>query len=70
MNPERTKRLLEALLQGKLLSKIHHNDSECEETLGFESPFYYVNGWGSAFGRPEDRVLELVTNPELWKIRE
>lgn len=69
LNPSRTKMLLEALEQGKLLSKLHNDDLDCEETLGFDHSFY-KNGWASAYGSAEDRVLELVTNPERWSVKE
>lgn len=69
LNPDRTKQLLDALLKGKQLSKIHHKDKDCEETLGFDHSFY-IGGWASALGQTEDRMLELITNPERWQIKE
>lgn len=68
MDPKRTEMLLEALQEGKLLKKVHYNDESCVETMGYDSGAFFIGGWASALGRTEDRVLELIMNPELWQI--
>jgi hypothetical protein len=72
--------LIKALEDGKTLIRIHHNDTDCKETMklttikvtGEEKIFKYVevNGWGSAIGDSRDRLNDLILNPEQWDIME
>lgn len=64
-------RLLSALLSGKTLFRISHN--EHKQTLYCEwfndKPYFYVQGWGSAYGNGMDRVIGIIeTNGAEWSI--
>jgi hypothetical protein len=74
-------KLITALLNGKELEK-HHAEYESpwydnqvsglrcyfSEYNGGEM-FFEIWGWGSAFGKPEDRVIDVMRNPEKWDVR-
>jgi hypothetical protein len=73
--------LIDALLKGKQLEKNcakkdsdYYNEREqiltlwCEDYNGCK--YFYMNGWGSALGTPNDRLIEIITNPDNWLINE
>lgn len=61
--------LIEKLKSGELLEKKHPiGESEWlfhEEGYGFE-----MKGWGTAYGGVTDRIMDILTHPENWKISE
>jgi hypothetical protein len=63
--------LITALLSGKQLVKIHEIGEKetfwCEKGRNGRN-YFYVQGWGSALGRAEDRVFDVIDNPEKWRI--
>jgi hypothetical protein len=63
--------LITALLSGKQLVKIHEIGEKetfwCEKGKNGRN-YFYVQGWGSALGRAEDRVFDVIDNPEKWRI--
>lgn len=75
--------LIEALENGKYLEKVHHNDSECIENFHWKKyqcgdkncnvpihHYFETHGWGSAYGQAKDRILDILENPEKWRIKE
>lgn len=62
--------LLTALLNGKTLirgEEFREQRLWCEWFK--EKPYFYVNGWGSAFGNAMDRVIGIIeTNGAEWSI--
>lgn len=69
---QNTIELLTALLSGKVLLR-NDGDSERTQILWCEylnnKPYFFVNGWGSAFGSAMDRVIGIIeTNGAGWRI--
>lgn len=72
--------LIDALLNGKTLEKNcaapasgFYDRRYMIQTLSCETydtghKHFYVWGWGSAFGRVEDRIMEVLNAPERWQI--
>lgn len=71
--------LIKVLFDGGILYKDHHGDSSnreflfCEnfEDLGESNKnkfLFAVRGWGTAFGSANERAIEVILKPELWKI--
>lgn len=76
---EKSLMLLTALLNGKELEK-HHTDKDSpwydNQVSGLRCPIaeydgrvhFEMWGWGTAYGNAEDRVLEIIKNPEKWDV--
>lgn len=62
--------LIKALEEGKLLSKLHHNTEKEFLFLELFENQVLVNskGWGTAFGKPEDRFADIIKHPNKWTI--
>lgn len=72
--------LINALLDGKTLerncarpdSDYYHDRSQMQtlhcEKWGDNKNHFYMNGWGTAYGTVEDRLLSVIKNPELWEV--
>src|SRR5687768_14489168 len=62
--------LIQALLSGKRLKRIHHGEHEelfwCERNNGED--YFYVHGWGSAYGNGKDRLFDVLKSPTNWQI--
>lgn len=69
-NSKKTEILVRHLHSGYILCKEHHNDEDCREFLIYDQKYknYEAKGWGSALGDINERVVELITNPNDWKI--
>jgi hypothetical protein len=61
-------KLIQALLEGKILYKIHHNDSDSTEWLFQDDGYYEMRGWSTAYGNVDNRVLDVLKNPDNWNI--
>ena len=69
--------LIKALQEGKILFKKYHNADNCCEFL-FKDEItnsrnkveYSIRGWNSYYGTPQDRIAELITDPELWSVHD
>ena len=63
-------KLIQALLEGKILYKIHHNDSDSIEWLFQDGGCYEIRGWGTACGWGDvgNRVLDVLKNPDNLSI--
>ena len=61
--------LIDELLSGKYLVKIHQPVNEQEVLQCYKNTFY-VSGWGSAYGIAEDRILDIIKNPQDWIVKE
>ena len=76
---EKSLMLLTALLNGKELEK-HHTGKDSpwydNQVSGLRCPIaeydgrvqFEMWGWGTAYGNAEDRVLEIIKNPEKWDV--
>jgi hypothetical protein len=68
----KTERLITALKEGKILLKKHNDDESCIEFLFQgqmgEHKWFESKGWGTAYGKPSDRLEDLYFAPEKWKI--
>lgn len=76
--------LIRALESGKTLEKdfalcypdqYHYTEKgDCVETLWMEKnndkKYFYMQGWGSALGNVNERVIELITHPQYWSIKQ
>lgn len=62
--------LIRALLDNKILYKIHHNDDVAIEYFFKEDSGFQKRGWGTAYGTVGDRLVDLAINPDNWKIHE
>lgn len=64
--------LIQAMTEGKVLVKVHHNDEYCSEYLysyEFEGKRYLdMRGWGTGFGKANERLEEVLLRPEGWKV--
>lgn len=59
--------LITKLHDGFVLTKIHHDNPECTEYLMSDDVGSYTKkGWCSAIGTVEERLVELITHPEMW----
>jgi hypothetical protein len=71
VNSNNSIELITALLSGKQLVKIHEIGEKetfwCEKGRNGRS-YFWVQGWGSALGRVEDRMFDVINNPEKWRI--
>jgi hypothetical protein len=66
--------VLNALLSGKTLYNYMRECDEytlselwCEETE--QGKYFYMRGWGTAFGSAEDRVIDVIKNPHKWSTK-
>lgn len=75
----KTLELIAALLEGKQLEKNHgekgswwHETRQHVSVLSSyvynEKRYFEIQGWGSAFGKAEDRIIELLTEPDKWSV--
>lgn len=66
---KKTEILVRHLHSSYILCK-EHDDESCREFLIYEPKYnsYEVKGWGSALGNTNDRLVELITNPDNWKV--
>lgn len=65
----RTGMLLKKLHKGFVLYKDHCGSIETREFLiSCGIGVYEMKGWGSALGTVEERLVELITNPEKWEV--
>jgi len=67
-----TERLITALKNGQIITKKHHNDVSCIEFL-FQgkmdnNTWFESKGWGTAYGKPTDRLEDIYFNPNNWDI--
>ncbi len=62
--------LIRALLDNKILYKVHHNDETAIEYFFKEDSGFEKRGWGTAFGTVGDRLVDLAIHPDNWKIHE
>jgi len=62
--------LIDALKSGKVLRRDPYQkfEGQWEYTHCENGDYYYINGWGSAIGNYKDRLLLVITNPELFEI--
>ena len=68
-NSEKTEALVSYLHKGYVLCKEHENDKNCREFLiSHSNGQYEVKGWASGLGDVNERLVELITNPDSWKI--
>ncbi len=71
-NVEKLKKLVSALIDGKQLYRIHHNDETCKEYFWIETykdqSYFRVHGWTSAIGKPLDRLEDVFQNPDNWNV--
>lgn len=66
---DKVAKLIDALDEGFILYKDHHDeDGETREFLFKERGYYESKGWASALGDVKDRILEITQNPDVWKI--
>lgn len=73
---EEAAKLIQALMSGQKLYKDHtiaypenYGSLEgCVEYLWKEGSRFYMDGWGSALGTVEQRIMSIVTTPEHWRI--
>ena len=61
---------MKVLFEGGILYKDSRGDEGCREFLIYadENPGFEIRGWGSAYGTPEDRVIDVILKPENWKV--
>ena len=76
---EKSLMLLTALLNGKELEK-HHAEKDspwykeqvsclrCDISDYDGRVYFNMGGWGTAFGRVEDRIIEIIKNPQGWEV--
>lgn len=69
---DKSLKLIKALKSGAVLIK-RYEDFEQQEYLLYHfykdyKPLLELRGWGSGLGNTSDRIVELVTNPELWDV--
>lgn len=66
--------LIDALKSGKLLRRDPYKkgENQWEYIHPYEvgSTDFYLTGWGSAIGSVKDRLMLIITNPELFEIIE
>jgi hypothetical protein len=62
--------LIDALKGGKILRRDPYQkfEGQWEYTVCENGDYYYVTGWGSAIGNYKDRLLLVISNPELFEI--
>jgi len=59
--------LIDALDNGAILYRIIDNEKQFMFKM-FDS--YEIKGWGAALGDANNRIIELVANPDQWHIFE
>lgn len=61
--------LINSLMNGELLEKKY--DIGESQYLFYDKEYgFEVKGWGSAYGKEEDRIMELLLHPEHWIVSE
>lgn len=70
---EKISKLIDALDEGFVLFKDHKEGTFLRQDPEFEymfksGNFYELKGWGSALGDFKDRLLDIIQNPDSWKI--
>lgn len=69
MSSNRTsEELITELKTGGILYKVHH--SKEEEFLFLSGSTLENRGWATAYGKPSDRLLEIVLRPQDWYVHE
>lgn len=70
---DKSSELIQALKEGKLLSKYYPQVNEKEYLFAYvfqDSLHFECKGWASALGSYTDRLVDIITNPEEWEIDE
>ena len=70
---DRSCELIQALKEGRLLCKHDSQVNEKEYLFAYvlqDSLYFECKGWRSALGSYTDRLVEIITDPELWEIDE
>ncbi len=62
--------LIEALKSGHVLYKTHNEDDQCREYLFTSEGSYDIRGWGTFYGTINDRLADLIRNPQDWQVIE
>jgi len=61
--------LIDALEYGYILYKQHGDPVFDNKEFIFKSENYYeMKGWATAFGTPKDRFMDMIKNPDDWRI--
>jgi hypothetical protein len=63
--------LLTALLSGKTIIKKHSFGNTEEllcEVVQDGRKYFYIRGWGTAYGNAQDRIMDIIQHPEKWSI--
>jgi len=67
-------KLLDALDDGFIITKDHQKHPEDAdlfpelEYMFKDGTYYELRGWASALGDVKDRLLDIIQNPDAWKI--
>lgn len=66
---DKVAKLIDALDEGYILYKDHHDeDGETREYIFKSGNYYEMKGWSSALGDYKHRLVDMIENPDAWKV--
>ncbi len=65
---KKVKYLIDELLNGKILYRKHYNDDTRIEYIFQENEIFEIKGWGTAYGNVNDRLVDIISNPNHWEV--